>query len=319
MKTKLNLTEIRNALFREQPRTKLTRDYLDDTDEQYSDAKSFTDALLAKFNQKPCEKRISQRYSNAEVLVAAFQAIGSNMRSWATFNQQSENSDRIKMLQNITPAECEDVRRTPPPFQLSGLTGKRDAIALVKWKCLLDNQPEYYTQLLHLAEAHVDTAKSQGIAPLKTAEQMICLALTIGSRPTKTQTNEFGYVLELFPERSWKAPGMGMTLACEFLRNLRWPGFKPDRHIMRLFDDWKVFVANEIHDQVTDRAEQLIALTKASRSKETKSLVECALLGLQLTPAEFPLSHADNLVWALGAYVEKKGRNPEADNGRYLE
>ena len=33
---------------------------------------------------------------------------------------------------------------------------------------------------------------------------------------------------------SWKAPGMQLALASEFLRNLHWDGFKPDRHIRRM-------------------------------------------------------------------------------------
>jgi hypothetical protein len=73
MKTKLNLAEIRNALFQEQPRTKLTRDYFGDSEVQYNDANSFTDALLLRFNQESCKNPLSQQYSNDDVLVSGIQ------------------------------------------------------------------------------------------------------------------------------------------------------------------------------------------------------------------------------------------------------
>ena len=43
------------------------------------------------------------------------------------------------------------------------------------------------------------------------------------------------------------------------------------------------------------------------RDFQTVAFVRCSLLGAAVTPPRVPLSVADNLVWLLGASVERKG------------
>src|SRR5437016_9366218 len=100
-----------------------------------------------------------------------------------------------------------------------------------------------------------------------------------------------------------KGPGMGPTLASEFLRNLRLTGFKPDRHVRRLFSRWFPDLALAI----TPRARELSRLL-GTESRDIIEFFLFALVGPAVTPAGTAWSHVDNLVWALGAYVEKKGR-----------
>jgi len=102
---------------------------------------------------------------------------------------------------------------------------------------------------------------------------------------------------------SWKAPGMGPTLASEFLRNLGWNGFKPDRHIQRLFSLW----FPDVVEGCRERAVELAALL-GTRAKDVVAFFTFSLVGHAVTPPGRTLSEVDNLVWALGAYVEKTGR-----------
>jgi len=95
---------------------------------------------------------------------------------------------------------------------------------------------------------------------------------------------------------------MRYVLASEFLRNLRWEGFKPDRHIQRLFDRWCPQGAAQVKPEV-ERLQRLIG----RKTKDLGSYLTYSLVGISLSPADATLSKVDNLVWLLGAYVEKKG------------
>ena len=103
-------------------------------------------------------------------------------------------------------------------------------------------------------------------------------------------------------DRPPKAPGMAPTLASEFLRNLGWDGFKPDRHIQRLFTLWFPDDGREVADRVDHLCDRI-----GRRDKATRQFAQYALIGIRRSPEGTPLSKVDNLVWALGAYVEKKG------------
>ena len=108
---------------------------------------------------------------------------------------------------------------------------------------------------------------------------------------------------------TWKAPGMGYVLACEFLRNLYWgTSFKPDRHIKRLPGGW----FPEVAAGVENRAVQLAVLLGSRRGELVKDL-KFSLVGIAVTPADRCLNEVDNLVWSLGRYVEKKGKESDTD------
>jgi hypothetical protein len=99
---------------------------------------------------------------------------------------------------------------------------------------------------------------------------------------------------------------MGYALASEFLRNLGWTGFKPDRHVKRLFDNWLPNGTVEVEKEAQDLA-QLIG----HKDKDLYTYLAYSRLGVRVSPPSVPLSHVDNLVWLLGAYVEKKGKESD--------
>ena len=101
---------------------------------------------------------------------------------------------------------------------------------------------------------------------------------------------------------------MGYALTSEMLRNLRWDGYKVDRHIMRLLDRW----VPDVVDACQGRAAELASLV-GTRNQNLLEMLSFSLAGMAIAPDNVPRSHVDNLIWALGAYVEKKGRESELE------
>ena len=89
----------------------------------------------------------------------------------------------------------------------------------------------------------------------------------------------------------------------ETLRNLRWSGFKPDRHIKRLFRLW----FPDVIEACTTHAQDLAKMIYSS-SKDCREFLTFSLAGMAVTPQGHSFTEVDNLIWALGAYVEKKGK-----------
>ena len=114
-----------------------------------------------------------------------------------------------------------------------------------------------------------------------------------------------GYRLPSLAARKFR--GMGFPIACEFLRNLGWSGFKPDVHITRLFDHWTHTLGLPI-DDFRPRATELADLAGRGRSSEMTRHAQYSLAGIDLTPADITVSEADNLIWLLGKYIERRGR-----------
>ena len=98
---------------------------------------------------------------------------------------------------------------------------------------------------------------------------------------------------------------MQTALASEMLRNLHWSGFKPDRHIKRLLGKWFPDVVAE----KSTRAEELARTVLCCRSQDVAIDIKFALVGIAVKPPDCDFTMADNLVWALGSYVEKKKNN----------
>ena len=97
---------------------------------------------------------------------------------------------------------------------------------------------------------------------------------------------------------------MGGVLASEFLRNLHCETYKPDRHIMRLLGSW-------FPDQMRDAQSQAATIASdlfGRAGRVARDFLAGTLLGIAVTPPDVAFAEADNLIWALGAYVEKKGR-----------
>jgi hypothetical protein len=48
------------------------------------------------------------------------------------------------------------------------------------------------------------------------------------------------------------------------------------------------------------------------RTKDLSTYLKYSLIGIRATPKGLPHSFVDNLVWLLGAYLERKGRESNA-------
>ena len=174
---------------------------------------------------------------------------------------------------------------------LPGLTKRKDTVAIVEWATMLRSNPGYLNELRRL--------KSGVEAEVRDGEAVPILAAILGM-PTRRMEKRWPPPSGM---GSWKAPGMMFALASEFLRNLHWDGFKPDTHIKRLIGRW----FPEVVEAQSGRAEDLARKVLGSGSKEIIAGLKFSLAGMAVTPKGCCFTKADNLVWALGAYVEKKG------------
>ena len=258
------------------------------------------DRLVQSFDQIPPEGHSwEDPLENRRVFRAAVLAIASNNRKWATF---LKHKCRLKdILCDYDPAAS--VRKKSQPGQsmereikecLPGITARRDSEAILRWAELLGDGPPYYDSLVELRRE---------ITALPQVQDNEAVALVSGVLGMKLKR-----IKKRWPPPSgletWKAPGMGPILACEFLRNLHWGTFKPDRHIQRLLGRW----FPEDAASMKERASQLAWEVIGSRSQELIKPLQFSLLGMQVSPPDRHLNEADNLVWLLGAYVEKKGK-----------
>ena len=233
--------------------------------------------------------------SNQTVFRAAALAIASNMRSWSRF-LGCRRTFKSLLRQYDPVAFARDAETDPSLVRsvedcLGGRTKRADAKAIVKWARILAREPRYFSALSEL--------KNDMEAKVHEGEIVPVLATFLGS-PSKKAENRWHRPPT--GVESWKAPGMGMVLACEFLRNLHEDGFKPDRHIKRLMGRW----FSDVIETQSGRASDLACKMLDCRSREVIVGLKISLAGMAVTPQGCSFTKADNLVWALGAYVEKK-------------
>ena len=313
---------IERQLFQNNVSQKISNDYgLSGT---YSDPHQFAQAFLTALGQTPVGNPIAISYTNNDVFEAAVRALGSNARKWSSFLANEPALRRT--LQNYDPGMVIASGVSPVslmPF-LPGQTAPNDSHAIIVWAHLLNRVPDYYQTVIVPV-----TRMFQHLDPsLTTPELLLCMVGFFGSDPAfiignlnpaptvppSLQTNSwFGrwnytnaagkHITRNLISKKWKFPGMRYALGSEFLRNLRWNGFKVDRHIKRLFTHWQL--AEPI---AAKRAGQLGAIFGVHIPTDLKEYLYCSLQGMAISPSGVWFSHVDNLVWALGAYVEKKGR-----------
>jgi hypothetical protein len=97
-----------------------------------------------------------------------------------------------------------------------------------------------------------------------------------------------------------KLHGMGPVLASEFLRNMGWSGFKPDRHIIRLLSKW--YNGSEREAIIGNRLEKFEA-TFGTLRKDDECFLRFSILGEMLTPQGEEVNAADQLVWLYGSLL----------------
>jgi hypothetical protein len=286
-----NLELIKQRLF-EWARERIARDYrfnVPATPEELSQQ------VLQSLGQKACANPLNQNYDNDAVFHAAVRTLGSNSRKWATFLSNEPKLNRI-----LSGFRVEEVGRTPPNcFDLAkllpGQTATADARAILNWAHLLSRNQNYYASVVE-ASARIQNRLAEREKDDDISHRLfMCVVAHFTNSSRGAQT------------RKW--PGMGYVLGSEFLRNLHWNGFKPDRHIKRLLTRWT-------NDQID--VQQAIEQWRHVIGRKDRALSEnlrLSLTGMEITPDDHKanFSQFDNLLWLLGAYVEKKGQESQCN------
>lgn len=297
----IDIPAIKARLFaNETVRSRIARDYGLTT--VPTNADGFAADVLHKLGQRPSQAPLDQEFSNTDVFRAAVRALGSNQRKWADYlrvePQIAEVLCGFDPVESNRRARAEDIARWLP-----GQSKNADARAMIDWAKLLSSGVNYYQSIRRLGAAFRSLSANVYSEPLTDAELLLCIVGYLGKPPSKwagadyldSATRELPYIY-------WKTRGMGYVLASEFLRNLGWNGFKPDRHIARLLSRW----LPEQGQIVLGSVHRLAALIGCT-AQPLESYLTYSLIGNSVAPAGLPLSQVDNLVWLLGSYVEKKG------------
>lgn len=95
----------------------------------------------------------------------------------------------------------------------------------------------------------------------------------------------------------------------EFLRNLHFQGYKPDRHIKALLEEHSAARPEVavIIDSMRPRAQELGRIVGTTADEHIKAAT-IALVGLELTPGAFTPTMTDNLVWLFGSEFGSGGK-----------
>ena len=302
----IDLDTIRRRLFENAAvRSRILRDY--GVTLQPAAPEEFADAIVGQFDQATAPRPLDQDLTNDDVFRAAVKALASNSRSWATF-LRSEPRLR-ELLSGYSPAESheafnrgtlrlEDVKECLP-----GQSSTADATAIRKWALLLTRTDLYFHGIRQLGmDFHNFGIEKLGLQIPESRLPLLLLGFLAG-----TITRRTPQVVRAHRERLLlngnDLPGMGYILASEFFRNLHFGAFKPDRHVQRLFNLWCPDARAQIEPEV-GKLQQLLG----RRASDLGAYLGYSLIGLEASPPNVPISYTDNLVWLLGAYVERKGQ-----------
>ncbi len=249
--------------------------------------------VLHSLDQQPSATPLELHHDNNAVFRAAVRAIGSNSKKWVTYLKNEK-----ELARQLSGFDAGAVQQNAPHSSdlaklLPGVTARADANAIVQWSKILSERKNYYVAII--AAARVIQAKYSDLhnQSMPMNELFLCVVAHFTDGTPKAAA------------RKW--PGMGFALGAEFLRNFGWNGFKPDRHIKRLLEHWK---KGQI--DVQPQLKHLITLIGSSGA-ELKENLSCSLTGISIAPNDYEnnLSHFDNLIWLLGAYVEKKDKETD--------
>ncbi len=296
-------------------RARILQDYGITTEPRTPD--QFADVVIGRFDQGVASSPGEQKLSNEAVFKAAVYALASNNRTWATFLLSEPRLSEL--LGGYSPSFTHDAfgRGTLPLRSASspglvlrdvqaclpGLSGTSDARAILDWATLLDRSDFYSDGIRQLAlELRNHAIEKLGHAVPESHLPLLMVGALAGTVTRNTPGFVQTYRDQLLLDGR-KLPGMGYVLASEFLRNLHWGAFKPDRHIQRLFHRWCPTPPPRIEMEVR-QLQQLLG----RQAQDLATYLRYSVLGLEATPPGTPLTYADNLVWLLAAYVEKKGR-----------
>lgn len=301
----LDLNAIAEALV-EKPRirARIAADYGLSPDD-LSTAAKLLEAIPPLLNQLPIAAPLEQSASPQRVFECAVNALGSNSRNWQTYTR-----GRPQLRELLSGYDPRMVCRALDDGKLTeaalwplfpGTTGKVDVSAVIRWAERLQ-AGDFMDELRSVAFGLRRQHESLFGESMDEAHLMPALAVTL-AHPSKRWLAGLREAVPELPTRpsTLKTAGMGPTLASEFLRNLGFSGFKPDRHVIRLLGDWAPEVVLS-----SEGAARKLAATTGRQDRGTVGFLRYSLAGQWLTPQGTEFSVADNLVWTLGHYVETK-------------
>ncbi len=293
-------------------RTRILSDY--GITSQPATAEDFATAIVAQLDQIAVSQPLAQRLTNAEVFRAAVKALGSNNRAWATFLRSEPRINEL--LYGYDPERTfeafasGDLTIEQLKEHLPGQSSTNDARAIRSWASLLCSTGSFFDRLRQLGSDLQTLADKEFGCPIRESHLPLLVVGSLAGTATRRTPGLVRNHRNAILAKANKLPGMGYILASEFLRNLRFSAFKPDRHIQRLFDLWCPH-ANAHLESETSELLQLLG----TRTTPLAKYLRYSLLGIKVTPPGVAISYVDNLVWLLGAYVEKKGHE---SNIQYL-
>lgn len=273
----------------------------------------FSDPLIAKKiardyglkPDQPLEKQIRKTLgqdvvkrgdlSDKAAFKAATFAIASTMRQWAVVFQALPQIGDI--LKGYDPEELAGAAQDPAQRAamvdsvgrlLGGQRARDQADWIIRFGERLAAAPNFQASLLEAKKSLKRRAKKLSEAQLNAAVAVL-LARGAGRR---SPVHDIGLD---------KVTGMGPPIASEFLRNLGWASFKPDRHIIRLLSAWL-----SVQERLKITSDIGWNPIFPKRAYDIQQFLDFAVLGERLTPADVTLNQADQLVWMLGVYVHKK-------------
>lgn len=232
--------------------------------------------------------------SNKDVFKAAVNAIGSNSRPWykfrgalRTIESKLHEFDPVKVASRAAEEQIERALTE----ELKGLTSGKDAKAIVQFAYVLNHQPDYWAAV-NAAKRDIGSLVARSSSTIPAATTTLCVALILGG----TRYHSPHCSLR-------KINGMGVALASEFLRNLGWEGFKPDRHIN---DRLRAWYSDGALDQIAAGERKVVEGIVGRLASTDRNPVSCALVGSLMTPPEVSVNRSDHLVWL---YRSILGRN----------
>jgi hypothetical protein len=291
----IDLDKLRSRLFeKDTVRKRVLRDF--GIKQNPADAKHFARLVVDALEQSVVAQPLKQTITNKQVFRAAVRALGSNNRDWCDFLR---NEEQIKNLlagydphATVQSFEKDSEILHKLKFCLKGQTSSRDAESILRWAHILSERESFYQEIVKVGERFRDDFKIFQPGMVDDFELTLCIV---------------GHFADENCSGRLKFPGMRYALASEFLKNLGWSCFKPDRHIQRLFDRWFAHQNTALIDEKKlAHLESLILGGK--RSAELRTFLKYSMIGKSVSPARSIFSQVDNIVWLLGKYVEKKGK-----------
>ena len=266
--------------------------------EPFTDPSSFARRLIEAMQQPGVTNPTEIRKSPTEVFHAAVRSLGSNQTDWARYMAAEDAVSSV--LHGFDPVAVTKARLDGRDIQadlvaaLPRTTPGRTASRVLTWAENLTNEPGLYEDIQNLGRT------IQAAGGISDHELLPMASLVLSADPltrlSRQRLSDLG-----IHDRTWKLPGMGFALTAEFLRNLGWEGFKPDTHVKRLFNHW---IGEEQLTQFGTRAAVLAAVV-GIRSRDSIRTLRYSLAGLAITPTGCSPSAIDNLVWLIGANVQR--------------